>query len=1644
MRSPLHSLSFRSASPGRRSSVSFRGLFWLLSLLLLTGAVALGSFGVRRAAAVAPGAAALQRIEALHHYFRPAPAHRAMTAPAGTITGTVFHDYNANGVQDTTSTISNNGAGTTAVAVDKGVAGVQVTAYDSSGAAAGTATTDASGNYSLSVSGSGPYRIEFTGISSDYTPGPAAAGASGSGTTVQFVAGASAANVNLGLVCASQYCADNPVIMTSCYVSGDAVNGAAANDPVIVGFPYNSVGGSPGPPIHPATSKQVGPVFGLAWQRSSGSLFATAFMKRHSGFGPGGTGAIYRVTSVTSATPNVSLFLNLNTLLGAGTTGADPHPSGTDFYRDSASFDAVGKVALGGLKLSEDEQTLYTVNLASRELYRIPIGNPPTAPANAADITRVPVPTTLACTSANDVRPFGLGIYRGQVYVGTVCTAQTSQNASELKAAVYAFNPATNTFAPAPVLQFALNYPRGLADVPRNNPAQWRPWISTFAGNFGSAGCPAPGQGNVCLPVYAQPMLADIAFDRDFMVLAVRDRYGDQTGRFFGGTDLTDNNVYVSISASDLLRAAPAGGGTWTIENNGSAGSVTTAGAGNAQGPGNGEYYFQDNLPGVHDELTMGSVVQVPGFPDVVSTIYDPLGASSEGGVGWFRHADGTVKKTYRIYDASASFGKANGLGGMVALCNPAPLEIGNRVWLDQNSNGIQDAGEPGLAGVQVLLFDLNGDQVGSAVTDANGHYYFNDSNVTGGLQPGTRYRILIDKSQLPLAGTVLTAALVGSNRAIDSDGLMSGNAAIIDMGTGAAGESNHTFDFGFGPQVDLTITNTDNRTTYAPGGKQTYTIVVSNNGPGDVTNATVSVPLPAAIMSATWTCAITAPGSGSVVNACGAASGSGNINTTVTLRNGAAATFTLMVMIDPGASGQLVIPATVTAPPGVVETNLNNNSATDIDTPLPETDLAITKTDNQTTYLPGGSLTYTIVVSNNGPSDVTNATVSDTIPATLTSVAWTCAITAPGSGSVVNACGAASGSGNINTTVTLRNGAAATFTINASISSGASGNLTNTATVTAPPGVLETNLNNNSATDTDTAAPQADLAITKTDNQTTYLPGGSLTYTIVVSNNGPSDVTNATVSDTIPAALTSVAWTCAITAPGSGSVVNACGAASGSGNINTTVTLRNGAAATFTVTASIPSGASGNLVNTATVSAPPGTTDPKLSNNTATDTDTASPQADLAITKSDGQINYTPGDQLIYRITVTNNGPSDVTGAAVTDNLPQGLSAATWTCAITTAGNGTVTNACGAASGNGSINTTVTLRNGASATFTLRVRVSDTAKSAITNIATVSAPPGVTETNSTNNRAIDTDGPIASPIGGGSDDPGDGGSVLIYPLYSSNTSNPGAENTRLNLTNTSPERIVCVHLFFVDGSNCSVSDSFICLTPNQTVTMTASDVDPGVTGYLIAVTVDCLTGCPVNFNHLIGDEYVKLSSGHAANLPAQMVQALTPTANFNCSGNDTTATLRFDNQMYAALPRVVALDSIPSLADGNSMRLVLDRIGGNLGTGLDPVGQVFGIAYSDVENPYSFSFSTGCQLNKPFDNQFPRTNPRLNQIIPAGRVGWMKLWGTEDAALIGAAINFNASAGTNPQFYNQGHSLHTLTRTDKATLRMPVFPPTC
>jgi LPXTG-site transpeptidase (sortase) family protein len=755
-----------------------------------------------------------------------------ISADPNTISGTVFTDFNDNGVRGTG---------------DTGVSGITVTAYNAAGGVAASAVTNAVGAYSLGVTNGTPVRIEFTGIPASLRPG---AFGRDSGTTVQFVT-SPGAGVDLGLSSPQDYCQNNPYLVMPCYVNGDPLaGGSAGSTEVLVSIPYSAYGRADNAIEKPlAIGSQIGSTWGLAYQRSTNTVFSAAIAKRHSGLGPLGAGGIYSVV-VDPATGNsvsVSPFIDITTI-GIPNVGTLPSNAvrglpavATTPNADPTAWDAVGKSAIGDMDIGLADDTLWLVNLADQTLYSIFIDIPASIPT-AADVAGFPISLPAGATAcpAADIRPWAVEVYRGDVYVGVVCSAESTQNVNNLRAYIIS-TPEGSPGAWTLEFEFGLNYPRGVVSASGSGyPAEWRPWANAFTTLCAAPCTPGLAYGNQI--VYPQPILADIEFDTDGdMIIGLMDRAGHQTGEvnyatsaasatytFYDYTTgytpvsvtIAANAVFEGTSAGDLLRVC-AGGGGFTLENNASCGGITTGGAGStpAQGPGGGEYYWQDMYSpstalngGTHNEVTLGGLVLFPGTDEVATAVFDPFDIRS-GGVVWFSNTTGTRTRAFEIFprtDAANLFGKAAGLGDIEGFCFQAPIEIGNRVWTDSDGDGVQDAGEPPIAGVTVQLFQ-GATLIATAVTDVNGNYYFSSGPGTttpsqryqlNDLDPNENFQIRIPNAQggsqqVPLAGLILSPNDTDADQR-DSDATYNVNDAVISITTGNAGDNNHTYDFGF------------------------------------------------------------------------------------------------------------------------------------------------------------------------------------------------------------------------------------------------------------------------------------------------------------------------------------------------------------------------------------------------------------------------------------------------------------------------------------------------------------------------------------------------------------------------------------------------------------------------------------------------------------------------------------------------------------------------------------------------------------------------------------------------------------------------------------------------------------------------------
>jgi uncharacterized repeat protein (TIGR01451 family) len=406
------------------------------------------------------------------------------------------------------------------------------------------------------------------------------------------------------------------------------------------------------------------------------------------------------------------------------------------------------------------------------------------------------------------------------------------------------------------------------------------------------------------------------------------------------------------------------------------------------------------------------------------------------------------------------------------------------------------------------------------------------------------------------------------------------------DTVTSATGDPNNgnnsaTATVQVSTSANLSITDTASPIPVLAGGNITYTQVVTNGGPSNATGATVSESLPANTTSvsltgpAGWLCTL-------ITLTC----------TNPSLAPGTPATITYVVKVTAGTAAGTAINDTVSVSSTITDPNTANNAATaaDIVAAAGQADLIATNSALPTLVAPGANITYTQTVTNNGPAAATGVSFTQTTPPNTTfqsitpPAGWTCG-TVPAIG----------GTGTITCTdgSNLALNGSGTFTLVLQVNSGTpSGtNITDTDTATATNLVPSLTSNSANATVVVASASSADVAVVKTATPSPVTQGTPLTYTVTVTNNGPSSATNVTVTDTLPSVVTYLSST---TTQGSCSEAG--------GTVTCLLgTMANAGTATISIL-TIP-GSSGIVSNTATVTADQ--TDPVPANNSSTQTET-------------------------------------------------------------------------------------------------------------------------------------------------------------------------------------------------------------------------------------------------------------------------------------------------------------------------------------------------------------------------------------------------------------------------------------------------------
>ena len=543
--------------------------------------------------------------------------------------------------------------------------------------------------------------------------------------------------------------------------------------------------------------------------------------------------------------------------------------------------------------------------------------------------------------------------------------------------------------------------------------------------------------------------------------------------------------------------------------------------------------------------------------------------------------------------------------------------------------------------------------------------------------------------------------------------------------------------------------------------------------------------------------------------------------------------------------------------------------------------DLSVTNAGTPSVVVPGGNITYTQVVTNNGPQDAVNATFIEAVPGNTTfqslavAPGWSCTTPAVGS------------AGNIScTNPDVPSAAGGTFTVVVQVIPGTVNGTQILDTASVSSGTNDPNLANNTASVLTLvgAATSANIVVTKTAAPSPVQAGNALTYTITVHNNGPAATSSVTLTDTIPAhttfaslAQTGTTWVC----PAPGASVSC-----------TIASLPSGATTTFTLIVTVTAGTASGTVITNTASTSSSTPDPNPSSNSSTVNVTVASagQYDLSVTSSASPNPVTPGNNITFLLNFANNGPNSASNLTYTDTVPANTTfvslvlPAGATCPTLPAVGGTGAISC--CPGTAGVCSGAAIPSGTTAQLPLVVKVNSGTASGTVISNTANIAPTTNDLNVANNTSTATT-IVASPsqadvaiLKTAAPQPVDQGATLTYTLQVTNNGPAVAQN--VNVSDPLPSQVTFVSVSTTQGTctqsagtvSCSLGSlsvgGLVIITINTTaVTFSSSSLVPNT------ATVGSSTSDPNtnnNFSSTISTiqapTAVQLSSFHAQTRP--------------------------------------------------------------------------------------------------------------------------------------------------------------------------------
>lgn len=561
-------------------------------------------------------------------------------------------------------------------------------------------------------------------------------------------------------------CLDGDVSLATTCFADTIFSPVPANDPALVRVTLSGVKQALAPigtktggiKNRIANNSGIGSVYGLAYDDGSISgvrrVFAAAFTRRFTSFGPLGPGGVYEYRFDDG---------QWHTSFTVPDMGND---RSNDDSADNGILSDVGKTGLGDMEISPDGTTLYIVNLAARRIERYDI-------SQARPVRLDPIAISLQAITANiptqrDLRPFALEFApllqqdeSPRLFVGITDVALPAAHVLEWQVNTGIWRRVlSQSLASADLNSRLLGtwFAQTLKQLYPNTTFQgWYPWSDNF-----SRMLPIRSSSQI---YYPQPLLVDIEFSPDgqAMRLGFRDRTGDIA--FFNNPPA---GQFVAISQGDTLSYRLTNN-QWQLElNNRPYDHVKETDPNflfraHTTDWVNDNRVFFDDAPPPHVENHMGGIVSIPA-PSGELIVTTSLFGAGASGLGIYHLPERNRQASLTLIPSGTS--KAPGLGDLELLCTYAFIR--GRLWHDVNGNGVREAGEALLGGMRLEVVDpARLTILGQVVTAADGSY-------TVAVPPNRALHLRVALSEFtagrPLAGMVYAPVNAGADDSRDSD----------------------------------------------------------------------------------------------------------------------------------------------------------------------------------------------------------------------------------------------------------------------------------------------------------------------------------------------------------------------------------------------------------------------------------------------------------------------------------------------------------------------------------------------------------------------------------------------------------------------------------------------------------------------------------------------------------------------------------------------------------------------------------------------------------------------------------------------------------------------------------------------------------